>query len=93
MEVTNVKVFPQEGSALLAFCSVELDKELVITGVKLMEGRKGKFVSMPQSQGKDKNYYDIVFPLSKELREEITDAVIDAYEAEMDKPKSRRSKK
>lgn len=102
--VTSVKVFEfkaKKGKAnnLKAFASITLNEAFVVTGLKILEGKKGLFVTMPQTSGKDNEYFDVAFPLSKELREEITDAVIAEYEdptedeEEEEKPKRRTSKR
>jgi len=94
MKVTEAKVIKLDTqNSLKGFASITLDEELVIKGLKIVDGKKGLFVSMPNEKGKDDKYYDTVFPLNKELRSDIEDAVLDAYdEAEDPKKSSRRSK-
>lgn len=70
--------------ALVAFASLTIGKCLAINGVKLMNGKKGHFVSMPSVKGKDDEYHDIVFPVTKEMRNAITKAVIEAYNEDVD---------
>ena len=60
-----------------------------ITGIRIVEGKLGLFVSMPQSKDNDGEYHDVAFPITKEAREEIQDAVLDAYE-DAAKPKRKR---
>lgn len=64
---------------VLAFASITIDNALVLTGIRLLNGKKGLFVSMPQNKGKDGKYYDIYFPVTVELRDTITKAVIDEF--------------
>ena len=45
-----------------------------------MEGSKGTFVSMPSYKTKDGSYKDLTFPLNKELREQIQNAVLKEYD-------------
>ena len=78
----SVKVFPvqpKEGSNLRAFASITLGGVFAVTDLRVLEGSKGTFVSMPQTKGKDDKYYDICFPTTKEMRKEISDAVLSKY--------------
>ena len=66
---------------------VTLDGAFAVHGLKLIEGDKGMFVSMPYSQWKDKDgnlkNTDIVHPITADARSELYHAVHDAYKAEM----------
>ena len=83
MNITETRVTilknANEGK-LKAFASITIDNEFVVSGLKVVEGNdESLFVAMPSNKGKDGEYYDIAFPLTKELRDEIGDIVIDAY--------------
>lgn len=83
-------------SKLKAFASITIDNEFVVGGLKVVEGKSDSlFVAMPSNKGSDGKYYDIAFPLSKDLRDEIGDIVIDAYRDEQranrKKPQPKRS--
>lgn len=101
-EITNVSVrlFDQKKNNLKAFVQVELDSELMLTGLRLIKGSKGLFLSMPsQKWASDEEYHDIFFPITADFREELTDAVIEAYkeakkdEDEAPKKKSKKTSK
>jgi len=49
MKVTNVtvKLAPQSGDRLKAFCTITLDDEFVVRDLKIIEGTSGLFVAMP----------------------------------------------
>lgn len=68
--------------ALKAFCDLQVAEMFLVTGVRVVEGKNGLFVSMPQEQGKDGNWYDTVLPLSKEVRQQVSEVVLSAYQAE-----------
>ena len=79
----DVRVYPIDESKgnTLAFASVAVDDLIAIRGIRVVEGEKGLFVSMPQSfNAKSNEYSDIAFPLTGELRAEITAAVLDEYD-------------
>lgn len=92
MKITDVRINEVKGSksSLLAFANITIDDELVIKGLKIVEGKKGVFLSMPASQGADGNYYDDVYPITKEAREYIETFVLGAWEDSKPKTKGRR---
>jgi len=49
MQVTNVtvKLSPESGDRLKAFCTMTLDGEFVVRDLKIIEGTNGLFVAMP----------------------------------------------
>lgn len=81
MKITEVKLtkLDVEGK-IKAIGSITLDDVFVVTNIKVVEGTKGLFVAMP-SQKKEDAYFDVAFPLTKEFRQEIQDAVIAKYNA------------
>jgi len=79
MVVTDVKIKKYEVNAIKGFATITLDKVFVVSGLTIIEGSKGLFVSMPQNKGKDGKYHDTVFPLNKELREEISKSVLEVF--------------
>lgn len=81
MKITDVKVNPYEKKALRGFASITIDDEFVVTGLRILSGKKGLFVSMPSQEGRDGEYYDTSFPLNKETRDYISNEVLAAYEA------------
>lgn len=91
MKITEVRVFKlgNQESTLKAFASITIDDAVCITGIRIIEGKIGLFMSMPQSKDNDGEYHDVAFPITKEAREEIRDAVLDAYE-DAAKPKRKR---
>ena len=64
-----------------AFASVGVHEMVAIRGIRVVEGEKGLFVSMPQSKDKDGDYHDIAFPMNSDLRKEINKAILDEYKS------------
>ena len=77
----DVKVYPiaEPKGDTLAFAGIGLDGVVAIRGIRIINSDKGMFVSMPQSKGKDNQYYDVAFPLSGDLRKAISSAVLDGF--------------
>ncbi|HEX4068574.1 MAG TPA: septation regulator SpoVG [Candidatus Babeliales bacterium] len=85
MEITEVKVFPvTDGEKLKAYVQVVFDNELIIKDLKLIEGVKGLFVSMPSRKRKDGTFRDIVHPIISKTRNMIEERIIQEYNNVMD---------
>lgn len=77
MEITEVKVFPaRDGGRLKAYATVVFDNCFIIRDLKIIEGNKGLFVSMPSRKRKDGTFRDIVHPLNSETRRMIEETVV-----------------
>ncbi len=64
---------------LKAFADIIINDALLIKGIKVLEGKNGLFVSMPQEQAKDRKWYDSVRCLTQEIRDQITEIVLSVY--------------
>jgi len=80
MEITEVKVFPaKDDGRLKAYATIVFDNAFIIRDLKVIEGHKGLFVSMPSRKRKDGTFRDVVHPLNPETRCLIEERVIDEY--------------
>jgi len=79
----DVRVYPIDESqgTTKAFASVAFDDMAAIRGIRVVEGEKGLFVSMPQSQDKDGKFHDIAFPINSDVRKEVSKAVLEEYDS------------
>jgi stage V sporulation protein G len=85
MEITEVKVFPvTDGEKLKAYATIVFDNAFIIRDLKVIEGIKGLFVSMPSRKRKDGTFRDVVHPLNPETRSMIEDRVVQEYKGVMD---------
>ncbi len=79
-EITEVRIYKSKGNgSIKAYASVSFDNEFVVKGLKVVEGEKGLWVSMPSRRMKDGSFQDVFHPVSKEARDKIVDAVLKAY--------------
>jgi len=81
--VDRLNRFEGEGTAR-AFCDLSISGSLLIKGIRVVEGKNGLFVSMPRQQGKDGKWYSTVMPLTEEAKQQISEAVLNAYQAAPD---------
>ena len=69
-----------DAGKLKAFADVSVNDALVIRGVRVLEGKKGLFVSMPQEQGKDNKWYDQCVCKSASVYENFSSVVVNHYQ-------------
>lgn len=80
MKITEVKVYPsKEAGRLKAYATIVFDNAFIIRDLKVIEGDKGLFVSMPSRRRKDGTFRDIVHPLNSDMRQNIEDSIIAEY--------------
>lgn len=80
IEVARLYRVENNGSPLKAFVDVAINQVLV-KGVRIVEGKNGLFITMPQAQGKDGKWYPTTMLLDESLKEELQQAVLEAYNA------------
>ena len=66
------------GSNLKAFADVIIG-EVLVKGVRVVEGDRGLYVSLPKSQGKDGKWYPTVTLVDKSMQGELQSIVLEAY--------------
>jgi len=79
IEVARLYRFENDGH-LKAFADVIFNAQLLVKGVRVADGRNGLYVSMPKAQGKDGKWYDTVRLLDDELKQELQNVVLEAYQ-------------
>lgn len=79
MEITDVKVIPVEDEKLKAFVSIVFDQSFVVTDIKVINGPKGLFVSMPSKKRKDGTFKDIAHPLNNQMRQYLEEKILTVY--------------
>ncbi len=87
MNITQVKITPLDSGNTKAFASITIDNEFVVTGLRIINGRNGLFVSMPSRKNSKpddgteqyKAYIDTSYPITKESRDQIMELVLAKY--------------
>ncbi len=77
-KVQKMFILPDCGS-LKGFADVIVNDLMVIRGVRIIEGIKGVFATMPAEQGKDGKFYDQVTLLTKEAFDSFSLVVLNHY--------------
>jgi stage V sporulation protein G len=80
---TNVQVYPfkESGGKTKAYARVAINEQLQLTGIRVVDGANGFFVSYPiDPHYKGEDYHSIYYPLHKELREHIEQCILEKYQ-------------
>ena len=80
MQITEVRVFPVDEEKLKAYASIVLDACFIINDLKIIEGKRGLFISMPSRRRKRGGYRDVAHPLNNETRRMIEECVLAEYQ-------------
>ena len=86
LAVTQVQVFPFKDDSSLGhlkgLAQVVLNDQLVIRGLRIMDGLNGLFVSYPLDPFcKGEDFKSICNPITRQLREHIENCVLEKYQA------------
>ncbi len=82
MNITEVRVkaVQSRNGKLKGWASVTFDNAFVVHNMKIIQGKKGKFVAMPNRKTKEGGYKDIAHPINNETRKSIEDSILEEYE-------------
>ena len=89
MVITDIKVRKlfDEGP-MKAIVSVTFDGQLAVHDIKVINARDKFFIVMPSRKNPDGSYRDIVHPINAQFRGVLEEAVISAYNKELEIAKS-----
>ena len=85
MVITDIKVRKlfDEGP-MKAIVSVTFDGQLAVHDIKVINARDKFFIVMPSRKNPDVSYRDIVHPINAQFRGVLEEAVISAYNKELE---------
>lgn len=79
IKVSSISLLDKEESKTRAIATLVVNDEFAIHGIRVIEGKNGEFVQMPQKRDNNGNYNDIIYPVTAEVREQINIAVLERY--------------
>ncbi|MEI8175671.1 MAG: SpoVG family protein [Candidatus Omnitrophota bacterium] len=79
IEVERIYRF-DNGGQLKAFADIIVGGQFSVKGFRVVDGKKGLFVSMPSEVGKDGNWYNTFKPMTPEAQTELNRIVLEAYQ-------------
>ena len=72
------------GEKLKAYASVCFDNAFLVKGFRVIDGSRGRFVAVPSRKTKRNGYLDTSFPITREMKEKIDAAVLEAYHRKLE---------
>ncbi|CAB1249501.1 SpoVG family protein [Clostridium sp. MT-14] len=89
MEISNIRI-SKSGSLLkdnpnnriLAYVAVTLDNSIRLDDIRIVNGDNGIFLGFPTRLRKNGSRKNVVYPISREARAAITNAVMSKYRGE-----------
>ena len=85
MVITDIKVRKLfEEGPMKAIVSVTFDDQLALHDIKVISVRDKNFIVMPSRKNPDGTYRDIVHPINAQFRGVLEEAVISAYNKELE---------
>jgi stage V sporulation protein G len=72
-----------DDETLKAVVSIVFDHCFVVTDIKVINGPKGLFVSMPSKKRKDGTFKDIAHPLNNQMRQYLEEKVLGVYKQQL----------
>ncbi len=79
----RVRIVQKQDSKLKAVASITIDDCFVIHDIKVIEGTEGYFIAMPSRKTGEGEYKDIAHPINTETRQEVINAVLEAYKTQL----------
>ena len=82
VDITDVRIYKMEDAGnLRAYATVTLGEAYAVHGLKVLDGEKGLWVSMPATKSrKTGEFKDVFHPISQDAREGLVKAVLEKYE-------------
>ena len=85
MVITDIKVRKRfDEGPMKAIVSVTFDGQLAVHDIKVIYARDKFFIVMPSRKNPDNTYRDIVHPINAQFRGVLEEAVIAAYNKELE---------
>lgn len=84
LNITEVRIKPINKGNFLCYASILLDNSLVIDGIELHDGEKGRYIYMPLNPKRKKTRKNSSYPINNEAREQILKNISDEYDKELE---------
>ena len=82
----RVRIVNNNNDKLKAVASITIDDELVVHDIKIINGDKGYFLSMPSRKTAEGEFKDIVHPIKTEARTLLTEKIVAEYQKAASQP-------
>ena len=85
MQITDIKIRKLfDDGPMKAIVSITFDHQLAVHDIKVINARDKYFIVMPSRKNPDETYRDIAHPINAQFRAMLEQAVIEAYQKELE---------
>ena len=82
LEINEVRIKKINKGKFLGFASILIENSLVVDGIELHDGEKGRYIYMPLNPKMKKTRKNSTYPIDNETREQILKLGSDKYDEE-----------
>lgn len=81
LNITEIRIKKINKGDLLAAASVCIDDCFILNEIKLLNGKNGRYISMPNRKLKNKDIRrNFLYPINNETRIQLLDAISEQYD-------------
>ncbi len=82
LTINEVRIKKINRGRFLGYASILIENSLVVDGIELHEGEKGRYIYMPLNPKMKRTRRNSTYPIDNETREQILQLVSDKYDEE-----------
>lgn len=80
IEITEIRIKKiKTNNRIVALATIVVNNSIAINDIKVLEGDNGLFIGMPSRRTRSGKFRDITYPINKEIRQLIEQAIIEEY--------------
>jgi len=80
MEITEIQVLKiDDHSKVKAYVTVTFDNCFVVHNIKVIQGKTGTYICMPNRKTKTGEYKDVAHPINPEFRAKLEELIMEKY--------------
>lgn len=82
LKISEVRVKKINRGKFLGYASILIDDSIIIDGIELFEGKKGRYFLMPLNPKMKKTRKNSSYPINEKTREQLLKAISEEYDRE-----------
>ena len=82
LNISEVRIKRIDKGRFLGYASILIDDSIIIDGIELYDGRKGRYFLMPLNPKVKRIRKNSSYPINEETREQILEAIEKEYDKE-----------
>lgn len=81
LNITEIRIKKINKGDLLAAASICIDDCFIVREIKLLNGKNGRYISMPKRRVKNRDFkQDFSYPINEETRIQLLEAISEQYD-------------